>query len=294
MNEPEIIRERIITIRSAFDKSGNKYYLQPCKNKNGQYPPCIKKVDSNGDMIMSEAEKGLYSEGKAAFFPEDHMFVITSGKTYDLDDMYQRAEWEAIKNSPIIAKSRDARDANGNLIIDGTRTTAVNKIGRNGIAELYIDRPEVEVAKRVQKRQLIHKAESLIFDDPEGASGNLKMAKLLGKDMTNQSANDVQEFLLRIAKEDPQRIIKIYTGGDVKYRLLFIDAKKKKVIYIKNKVYLYGDDVVLGATDEAVINWMTDIRNKRVLDLIIKDTYPEYYKNDNKVADKANTGEENK
>ena len=55
MNKPEIIRERIITIRSAFDKSGNKYYLQPCKNKNGQYPPCIKKVDSNGDMIMSEA-----------------------------------------------------------------------------------------------------------------------------------------------------------------------------------------------------------------------------------------------
>lgn len=277
MNKPEIIRERIITLRSVFDKSGNKYYLQPCKDKNGQYPPCIKRVDSNGNMIMSEAEKGLYSEGKAAFFPVDHIFVISSGKTYDLDDMYQKAEWEAIQNSPIIAKSRDAKDNQGNLVIDGTKTVSTNKIGRNGIAELYIDRPEVETAKRVQKRQLIHKAESLIFDDPEGASGNLKMAKLLGKDMTNQSANDVQEFLLRIAKEDPQRIIKIYTGGDVKYRLLFIDAKKKKVIYIKNKVYLYGDDVVLGATDEAVINWMTDIRNKRVLDLIIKDTYPEYY-----------------
>lgn len=288
MNKPEIIRERIITLRSVFDKSGNKYYLQPCKDKNGQYPPCIKRVDSNGNMIMSEAEKGLYSEGKAAFFPEDHIFVISSGKTYDLDDMYQRAEWEAIQNSPIIAKSRDAKDNQGNLVIDGTKTVSTNKIGRNGIAELYIDRPEVETAKRVQKRQLIHKAESLIFDDPEGASGNLKMAKLLGKDMTNQSANDVQEFLLRIAKEDPQKIIKIYTGGDVKYRLLFIDAKKKKVIYIKNKVYLYGDDVVLGATDEAVITWMTDIRNKRVLDLIIKDTYPEYYQKEQTSEETSN------
>jgi hypothetical protein len=60
-------------------------------------------------------------------------------------------------------------------------------------------------------------------------------------------------------------------------RLLFIEAKEKKVIYVKNKLYLYADKVVLGATDDAVIAWMKDPRNKNTLELIRKDTYPDYY-----------------
>ena len=47
-------------------------------------------------MIMSEKERNDYSEGRAVFFPEDHMFTITSGKTYNLEDLYDKAEWEAI------------------------------------------------------------------------------------------------------------------------------------------------------------------------------------------------------
>ncbi|MGM9534028.1 MAG: hypothetical protein ACI3VR_02200 [Intestinibacter sp.] len=45
---------------------------------------------------MSEKERDLFSEGKAAFYPEDHLFEVYSGKTYNLDDIYQKAEWEAI------------------------------------------------------------------------------------------------------------------------------------------------------------------------------------------------------
>ena len=69
-------------------------------------------------MIMSEKERNDYSEGKAAFFPENHVFEIVSGKTFNLDNIYDKAEWEAIENCPLIAKSRDERDINGNLVID--------------------------------------------------------------------------------------------------------------------------------------------------------------------------------
>ena len=54
--------------------------------------------------------------------------------------------------------------------------------------------------------------------------------------------------------------------------------RRKRIILIKNKLYVYGDDVVLGATDDAVITWMKQSKNKKILELIRHDTYPEMYK----------------
>ncbi len=276
-----VFQDRVIILRSVYDKSNIKYFVQPCKNKYGQYPSCIKRVNSQGDMIMSEKERNDYSEGKVMFFPENHIFEISSGKTYHLDDIYEKAEWEAIENCPLIAKDRNQKDSNGNLIIDGP--TQSNKVydGKsrpiiNGVAELYIDRPGLDTQRRISHKQLIHKAESFIYDDSRGIDGQLNMARILGKDMRNQPAADVVDYLIRIAEKDPKKIINLYTGNDISLRLLFIDAKEKKVIYIKNKVYLYGDNIVLGATDDAVIAWMQNPKNQKVLELIKKDTYPDY------------------
>lgn len=271
-----VFDDKIITLRSVYDKADIKYYIQPCKNKIGQYPSCIKRVNKDGDMIMSEKERDAYSEGTAVFFPENHIFIINSGKTYNLNDIYDKAEWEAIENCPLIAKSRDARDANGNLIIDGAKSTP-NKPSRNGVAELYIDRPGLDTQRRVSHKQLIHKASTFIYDDPRGADGQLNIARILGKDMRNQPTADVIDFLIRVAEKDPNKIINLYTGDDISLRLTFIDAKEKRVIFIKNKVYIYGDNIVLGATDDAVIAWMKEPRNQKVLELIKRDTYPDYY-----------------
>lgn len=268
---------KIITLRSVFDKGDIKYYIQPCKNKYGQYPSCVKKVDSHGDMIMSENERNAYSEGKVAFFPENHIFIVQSGKTFNLDNIWDKAEWEAIQNCPVIAPSRDAKDINGNLIIDGPKSTPT-KPARNGVAELYVDRPGLDTQRRVSHKKLVHKANTFIYDDPRGVDGQLNMARILGKDMRNQPTADVIDFLTRVAEKDPQKIINLYTGNDITLRLLFIDAKDKKVIYIKNKVYLYGDNIVLGATDDAVIAWMQEPKNQKVLELIKRDTYPDYFK----------------
>ena len=274
-----VFDDKIITLRSVYDKANIKYFIQPCKNKYGQYPSCIKRVNSQGDMIMSEIERNDYSEGRAVLFPENHLFTIVSGRTYNLNDPYDKAEWEAIENCPLIAKSRDERDSNGNLLIDGAKSTP-SKPARNGVAELYIDRPGLDTQRRVSHKQLIHKAESFIYDDPRGADGQLNMARILGKDMRNQPTADVIDFLTRVAEKDPKKIINLYTGDDISLRLTFIEAKEKHVIYIKNKLYLYGDNIVLGATDDAVIAWMKDPRNQKVLELIKKDTYPDYYNNE--------------
>ena len=257
-----------------------KYFIQPCRDKvTGQYPRCIKRVknlsDPNSEMIMSDKERDDYSEGRVAFFPENHIFVVQNGKTYNLDNMWEAAEWEAIKNCPLIVPDRNARDKQGNLLIDGP-ISKPNKPTRNGVAELYIDRPGLDTQRRVSKKQLIHKAESYIYDDVRGADGQRNMARILGKDMSNQPIADVIDFLTRIAEKDPNKIINLYTGGDIALRLLFIEAKEKHVIYLKNKLYLYGDNIVLGATDDAALAWMKDPKNLQVLELIKRDTYPEY------------------
>lgn len=276
-----------IILRSTYDKADIKYYIQPCKDKYGQYPPCIKKVNAQGDMIMSEAERNAYSEGKVAFFPENQIFIITTGKTYDLTNMWDKAEWEAIKNCPLIAERRDAKDSLGNLLIDGPNVnpqvfTPNSKPVRYGVAELYIDRPGLDTQRRVSRKQLIHQACSFVYDDERGAEGQLNMAKLLGKNMYNQPTADVVDYLISVAEKNPEKIISLYTGGDTSLRLFFIEAKEKKVIYVKNKLYLYGDNIVLGATDDAVIAWMKEPKNKKVLELIKKDTYPDLYLDEDK------------
>lgn len=277
-SKTDLIYDNIIILRSVYDKVNNmKYYIQPCKDpKTGLYPACIRKVNSAGDMILSEKDRTEYAEGRAVFFPEDHLFTIVSGKKYDLTIPQDKAEWECIKNSKIIAKDRNEKDSNGNYVIDGIKARP-NNPGRNGIAELYIDRPGLDTARRLSKVKLRNQAENFILNDERGIDGQLNMALILGKDMTNQPAADVIDFLMRIAEKDPNKIIELYTGGDINLRLLFINAKNKHVIYVKNKLYLYGDNIVLGATDDAVLAWMKDPRNQKVLELIQKDTFPDYF-----------------
>ena len=139
-----------------------------------------------------------------------------------------------------------------------------------------------ETAKRVYKKKLVHKTVDYIFNDEQGLEGLLTKAKLLGRKMINAPAADVEDFLVSIAEKDPKKIIDLYTGTDTRLRLLLVDARDKKVVYIKDKLYMYADNIVLGATDTAVITWMKDPKHKKMLDLIIKDTYPDLYPEDQK------------
>ena len=258
------MEESKIVLRSVFGKVGMKYYIQPSRDKNGNWPECVKQVDSFGNMIVSDAER---NSGKP-FIKVTETFTIEDGKTFDLTDPWDQARWGAIKNCPMIADFRGQRDAKGNLIIDGDAK-------RYGRAELYIERPGVETAKKVSKRQKIHDAESYIFDDPKGAEGRLKVARILGKHMSHASDSDIKDYLLEIASRDPDKIIKLYTGEDLELRTLFLDARDKGVIRSVSGIYVYGDGISLGGTIDVVISWMRDPRNKKMLESIKRDTYPE-------------------
>lgn len=253
-----------IILRSVYGKVGQKYTLQPCKDRvTGQYPDCVKYVDSKGDMIMTDAERN----SSKVYIPENFSITFESGKEFNLDNPIERAQWEAIKNCSLIAKTIDQKDKNGNYVL--SRQSGI----KYSAAELYVERPGYETSKKVSRREKIHTAETYVFNDPEGADGRLKMARLLGRNLRNAPDADIKEYLLDIASKDPDKIINLYTGEDLVLRVLFMDAKDKDVIYSKNRVYIYGDGIPLGGTIDAVLAWMRDPRNSKMLALIKRDTY---------------------
>ncbi len=269
----EIALSNKIILKSVRGKVGMLYKLQPAIDPNtGRFPDCVKRVDHNNDMILSEAEKN--DPNSRYFVKETDEFDVVDGTTFDLDDTRQKFIWEAIKNSPIIVQNYFAKDARGNSLINGT-TDPQNPRPRYGRAELFVYNPGAEAAKKVSRKKLVFDACRYIWDDDRGYDGRVLKARLLGHKMDNRPDADVTDYLLQIAERDPQKIIGLYTGGDTAVRLLFIEARDKNVIYFKDRVYCYADNVVLGASDDAVISFLKDPKNKSVYNLIKKDTYPE-------------------
>ena len=270
----------IIVLRSVWGKANQNYVLQPQRDKYGQLPKCVRRVNAQGDMILSEKDKEGSLEG---LIPEDEQIVVHDGTVFDLNNERQAAEWEAIKNCFLIAPDRYAKDDKGNYLIDGsTDINSINNFGRAsryGKAELYIERPGMEAKKKLTARKLRLQAQNFIVQDEGGYEGWLRMARVLGRNMSNQPAADVEEFLFSVADKTPEKIIELYTGGDIQLRLLFSTAKEKKVIRKNKNIYYYGNDQqkILGASEEAVIDWMKDSKNAKVLELIRHDTFPEMF-----------------
>ena len=267
------IKSNIVVLRSVWGKRGQKYYIQPQKNSKGQYPDCVRKVNADGDMILKPGDDPDF------LIPENRIFTIQDGTTFNLNDPYQEVEWRAIENCFLIAPSRFAKDDSGNYLIDGTTDAITNSAfgtkSRYGRAELYIERPGLESQQKVTRAKLKLQATNYIYQ--YGYEDWLTFAKVLGKNMENLPAPDVEYFLISVAEKTPEKIIEICSGGDLANRVLFITAKEHGVIRKKNGMYIYGEDgeLILGASEEAVIDWMRQPKNKKTLELIRKDAYPD-------------------
>ena len=93
--------------------------------------------------------------------------------------------------------------------------------------------------------------------------------------MENAPDRDVEDYLYQVAEKNPDMVIELYTSGDIALKLLLIDAKKNGIILKKDGMYNYAD-TILGATDDSVLLFFKMPSNKRILDQIKFETYPEY------------------
>jgi hypothetical protein len=257
-----------IILRSVYGKVGQTYFIQPCPNpRTGRLPDCVKPVKGpvdNTEMILSENDIAQMSEGLKHFVPADKVFAIVDGTKFDLDDIIDRANWESIEHCNWIAKDRYQRDAEGNLIIDGGAK-------RYGVADLYVERPGEFTKAKVDKKQYIYRALSYIYEDSE--SERIKKCRVLGRNLNVAAPADILDYLVEIAERTPKRIIDLYEGEDWKMHLFIIDAVDQGVIRKKDNIYHY-DDKMLGGSIESTIAFLRDIRFKKLVDSIKRDTYP--------------------
>ncbi len=259
--------ENIIIIRSPYKIP--RAYLNPARNpQTNRYPECVRRVDGKGEMILSRED----IDSGRHFISETDVIEIWDGKVLDLDDDIQASEWEAIKYHKIIAKARDERDDKGNLIIDGNAK-------KYGVADWYVEIPGFEAKVKNKSRRKRHEAQAYILgDSPEE---RLLKARVLGKAMRNAHDSDVEDYLMQEAEKNPEKIILLYTGGDMKLRILFLKAKDEKIIILQDKLWMYGDSI-LGATEEAAILWMKQPANKKIMKLIEQEVYPELFEQSKK------------
>lgn len=254
-----------IILRSVYGKVNQTYFIQPCPNpKTGKLPDCVKTVDSNGDMILSEKDIDMMSRGEKHFIPANHVFQIVDGTRFNLDDIVDAANWAAIEHCNWIAKDRYERDANGELIIDGGAK-------RYGVADLYVERPGEITRAKISKKQLVHKASTYVYEDSE--SERIKKCRVLGRSLNNANPADVIDYLIDKAEKDPHKIIQLYEGEDWKMHLFIMDAVDRGVIRKSEGLYKY-DDKILGGSLEATIVLLRDIKYKTILDSIKRETYP--------------------
>jgi hypothetical protein len=255
-----------VTLRSVYGKV-KKYYFNPLRLKNGMLPSFVKRVrttaDGSTEMILSEAE--MNSPERDYFIPEDLIIEVMDGKVFNLDNKYEAHLWECIKNSDLIAPERDAKDEQGNFLIDGN-------IRRYGAAELYIERPGVEAQRRISRIQLVNKAYNFVTDD--NPAHRRVICKLLGKSMEHVSDADVQDYLYQKSETNPNLIIEIYTSSDQALKLLIIEARQKNIIRNQSGILMYAD-TALGMTDEAMILFLKDPKNKAIYDSLKYEVYPE-------------------
>lgn len=272
-----MVESNQVVLNGTYNKTpGQKYKITPLPDKYGHYPSCVRRVNNFGEMILSEKDIAAMNEGKAVFIPENKTFEISHGTTFNLDDPYQAAVWECIKNSNLIAPERDAKAPNGDLIIDGGRTTVDrndNPSGRWGVAELYIVRPGASAKVKNDFRKLVNQAEALVFAD--SLDHMIMICKLFEKDMSHTNSNDVTDFLLTEAQKNPQKVIRYYNSEEASARLLLIMARDKGII-AKRDDGLYYSEIKLGSTmDFAVDKIMQDAALKEE---IKKETFPELEK----------------
>ena len=262
------MENKIITLRTVFKVK--EYHFQPTKQPNGLNWDFVKpvRVDHDGQsyMVLSEAERN--DPMSAYFLPEDMDIVVTEGTTFDLSDPLQYNKWMAIKDNDLIAPMRDARDADGNFLIDGDKK-------RYGVAELYVDVAGEDSERSVNRRKQILEAQQYVFGD--SPNGILTKCRLLGRNMMNAPFTDAQDMLLQEAEKRPMKVIDLYTGQDTGIQLLILDAKEKGILRKVNGWYMYGD-TNMGATDEAVLTFLKTPTNKPTFDAFRNHVYPEFAK----------------
>lgn len=265
-----------ITIRSVYKIP--EAHLEPVPDPaTNRWPDFVISVEDKGVLNLTEKQRDAQAAGTVKYIGTNEKITIRDGSQFDLDDVNDKAWWDAIKHSKLIARARYEKDEKGNLIVDGNAN-------RYGTALFYVEVPGKDAEVKISKRKKINQAESFVLNATLDQLN--EKARLLGQNMRTFSSAEIQEYLINIALKTPDKIIELFTGEDVSMRILILDAIENRVIqFAGNRVYQYAN-TILGSTQEAVLTFLRLPENSKLLGLLKRETYPHLYTEDKKTATK--------
>lgn len=233
---------KIIKLKSVF-KQG-KTTVQPVKDGTGWY---------RGVERLSEDQK----KSRTHWAEPTSKYVIKDGTTFDLNDEAMRITWEWVKHSACIADTYEE--------VQFTPGT-----------EFYIFIEGEEAQKSVSRKEKKYKASKLVMED--NAANYPLRCKLLGVSMDGEPSIVLKEYLLEEADKETDKVIAIYESHDLSYRLLLLKAIDKGIVSkdLQSGIHTYGN-TVMGMTQDACLAWMQDTQNKHLVELLEKETNPEYF-----------------
>jgi len=220
----------VIVLHSLFSKEQTAL-CEPTKDVRGKYYGL--RENPNED----EKKKG------GTFLDRKDNLVLRHGTEFNLKDERDRAYWNMVKYSPLVAFTPEEGQYN-----------------RPARFVIYI---EGNIAKdKVSKKILRNEAENLIIKD---TIENLKnRLKVLGINMDNDGDNTVRNVLLEMADLNPEKIINLYDAS-IGVHMLVFEAIDNNIIF-KNKDDFYQvANTLMGTSVDDVVAFLNRTNNEELL-----------------------------
>ena len=255
MNE---VFDKSIYIRNFYGPFHPGASIYPVRNPiTGDFPYCVRQVDHNKNIIYDKND----NPGEYFVRVTDKIF-IKDGEEFDLTNEISRKKWDAIKFSNLIWDSKGVTDENGRVVVSPSESPSSDAI-------FYVERVVDAAKKRNTKARLRNQAQNFIYQDSFDKLA-LK-AMVLGKYVKSSSREEIEEYMVEQAQSNPERVIDLYTGSDLKLHLMFIYAKEKNILVNKNGIFFFGDSSIIGRNEDSCVAFFKNPANKLITEQIEKE-----------------------
>lgn len=230
---------KVITVVPTYGLQQGALYVEPVYDS---YTGNYRGVPHNWEELRKQ--------GIACATPTDSFkFDFPSGKvyTFDLSNPSIAQMWAWIKESPMVAESKD------DLLSDGAKVNAL----------AYVEDTEGDLIKEATVKKKKFELEAWVRSLP--APLQIEKCKLLGQHTQHMKPLEIEDFLIekaRSAKYPELEAVK--NEKHDKTRLFLIELKERKIIQTYHSGYKFGEQI-MGTDLQSTIYWLNQPENRDVV-----------------------------
>lgn len=252
------VKDPIILLKAVF-KTGTHIVQPAMDEKSGWYA---------GVERLSEDDKKHHPY---YVDPVITKLKLADNYQFNLGDSRDAINWQWVSRLPIIAGSfEDAQ--------------------HEPRAMFYVHIEGREAANKINRATEKYTAMDFILKD--NPSNYVDRALILGQDFEGEHPNNIKEWLLNKAENEPKTIIDLYNAKNTGMQLMFLKAKSARIIVETREGVVKFENKVLGLGDDGALAYLMSDDGKEVAELVKRRVYPEYTKTETHSVAPAPTASE--